>query len=74
MRLQWGGILMTVLSAESIQGVLEGFSAARSAMALIPRNIPALHTGVRPVRPADRGHRMATPTRLRRRAAPRTLP
>ena len=41
MRLQWGGILMTVSSAESIQGVLEGFSAARSAMALIPRTIPA---------------------------------
>ena len=41
LRLQWGGILMTMLSAQAIQGVLEGFSAARSAMTLIPRQIPA---------------------------------
>ncbi len=41
LRLRWGGILMTVLSAQAIQGVLEGFSAAREAMALIPRQIPA---------------------------------
>ena len=41
LRLQWGGMLMTMLSAQAIQGVLEGFSAARSAMALIPRQIPA---------------------------------
>lgn len=41
LRLQWGGILMTMLSAQSTQGVLEGFSAAREAMALIPRKIPA---------------------------------
>ncbi len=41
LRLQWGGILMTILSARAIQGVLEGFSAARSAMTLIPRQIPA---------------------------------
>lgn len=40
LRLQWGGILMTMLSAQACQGVLEGFSAARSAMALIPRQIP----------------------------------
>ena len=36
LRLQWGGMLMTMLSAQAIQGVLEGFSAARSAMALDP--------------------------------------
>lgn len=41
LRLQWGGILMTMLSAQACQGVLEGFSAARSAMTLIPRQIPA---------------------------------
>ena len=40
LRLQWGGILMTMLSAQACQGVLEGFSAARSAMTLIPRLIP----------------------------------
>lgn len=40
LRLQWGGILMTMLSAQACQGVLEGFSAARSAMTLIPRRIP----------------------------------
>jgi hypothetical protein len=41
LRLQWGGILMTMLNAQACQGVLEGFSAARSAMTLIPRQIPA---------------------------------
>jgi len=41
LRVQWGGTLMTMLSAEAMQGVLEGFSAARSAMTLIPRRIPA---------------------------------
>lgn len=41
LRLQWGGILMSMLSAQACQGVLEGFSAARSAMALIPRHLPA---------------------------------
>jgi hypothetical protein len=41
LRMQWGGMLMTVLSAQAIQGVLEGFSAARETMALIPRQIPA---------------------------------
>lgn len=41
LRLQWGGILMTMLSAQACQGVLEGFSAARSAMALIPGHLPA---------------------------------
>lgn len=41
LRLQWGGPLMTMLSAQAVQGVLEGFCAARSAMALIPRQIPA---------------------------------
>ncbi|MDQ1322089.1 MAG: hypothetical protein QG655_3334 [Actinomycetota bacterium] len=41
LQLQWGGILMAMLSAQACQGVLEGFSAARSAMALIPRHIPA---------------------------------
>lgn len=40
LRLQWGGVLMTMLSAQACQGVLEGFSAARSAMALIPRHLP----------------------------------
>ncbi|BBY96516.1 hypothetical protein MGALJ_61850 (plasmid) [Mycobacterium gallinarum] len=41
LRLQWGGLLMTMLSAQAVQGVLEGFCAARSAMTLIPRQIPA---------------------------------
>jgi hypothetical protein len=41
LRLQWGGMLMTMLSAQAIQGVLEGFSVARQTMALIPRQIPA---------------------------------
>ncbi|AFM20606.1 hypothetical protein Mycch_6004 (plasmid) [Mycolicibacterium chubuense NBB4] len=41
LRLQWGGLLMTMHSAQAIQGVLEGFCAARSAMSLIPRRIPA---------------------------------
>jgi hypothetical protein len=41
LRVQWGGTLMTMLSAEAMQGVLEGFSAARSSMTLIPRRIPA---------------------------------
>lgn len=41
LRVQWGGVLMTMLSAQAIQGVLEGFATARSAMALIPRRIPA---------------------------------
>lgn len=41
LQLRWGGILMTMLSAQACQGVLEGFSAARSAMTLIPRQIPA---------------------------------
>jgi hypothetical protein len=47
-RVQWGGVLMTMLSAQAIQGVLEGFVTARSAMALIPRRIPAPAAG-----PAD---------------------
>lgn len=46
LRMQWGGMLMTMLSAQAIQGVLEGFSAAREAMALIPRQIPAPTTNV----------------------------
>jgi hypothetical protein len=41
LRVQWGGVLMTMLSAQAIQGVLEGFATARSAMVLIPRRIPA---------------------------------
>jgi hypothetical protein len=41
LRVQWGGLLMTMLSAQATQGVLEGFCAARAAMALIPRQIPA---------------------------------
>ncbi|MGP4057762.1 hypothetical protein ACTWP6_23550 [Mycobacterium sp. 4D054] len=41
LRLQWGGLLMTMLSAQAVQGVLEGFCAARAAMTLIPRSIPA---------------------------------
>ncbi len=40
LQLRWGGILMTMVSAQACQGVLEGFSAARSAMTLIPRQIP----------------------------------
>lgn len=40
LRLQWGGVLMTMLSAQAIQGILEGFAAARAATALIPRRIP----------------------------------
>lgn len=42
LRLQWGGILMTMLNAQACQGVLEGFSAARAAVNLIPRQIPAV--------------------------------
>ena len=41
LRVQWGGVLMTMLSTQAIQGVLEGFATARSAMVLIPRQIPA---------------------------------
>lgn len=41
LQLRWGGILMTMLSGQACQGVLEGFSAARSTMTLIPRHIPA---------------------------------
>jgi hypothetical protein len=41
LRVQWGGMLMTMLSAQAIQGVLEGFSVARQTLALIPRQIPA---------------------------------
>jgi hypothetical protein len=41
LRMQWAGMLMTMLSAQAIQGVLEGFSAAREKMALLPRQIPA---------------------------------
>lgn len=41
LRLQWGGVLMSMLSAQAVQGVLEGFCAARSATTLIPRQIPA---------------------------------
>jgi hypothetical protein len=41
LRVQWGGALMTMLSAQAIQGVLEGFATARSVMAMIPRRIPA---------------------------------
>lgn len=41
LRMQWGCLLFTMLSAQAAQGVLEGFCAARAAMALIPRRIPA---------------------------------
>lgn len=41
LRVQWGGILMTMFSAQAIQGVLEAFSTARTAMAMIPCRIPA---------------------------------
>src|ERR1700752_1812669 len=41
LRVQWGGILMTMLSAQAVQGILEGFGTARSATALIPQRIPA---------------------------------
>ncbi|CAN3132304.1 hypothetical protein ACNUDN_31315 (plasmid) [Mycobacterium sp. smrl_JER01] len=41
LRLQWGGLLMTMFSAQAVQRVLEGFCAARAAMTLIPRSIPA---------------------------------
>ncbi len=41
LRMQWGGLLMTMLSAQAVQAVLEGFCAARAAMTLIPRQIPA---------------------------------
>jgi len=40
LRVQWGCLLMTMLSAQATQGVLEGFCAARAAMVLIPRQIP----------------------------------
>jgi hypothetical protein len=48
MRLQWGGILMTVRSAEAIQGVLEGFSAARKrrrSSPLLDAKASASHPG-----------------------------
>lgn len=41
LRVQWGELLMTMLSAQAVQGVLEGFCAARAAVTLIPRQIPA---------------------------------
>ncbi|WP_302415864.1 hypothetical protein [Mycobacteroides abscessus] len=41
-RIEWGGLLMTMYSAQACQGVLEGFATARSAMALIPPTIPAM--------------------------------
>jgi hypothetical protein len=37
----WGSILMTLYSAQAAQGILEGFAAARAAMAQVPREIPA---------------------------------
>lgn len=37
----WGGILMTLYTAQAAQGILEGFAAARAQMARVPREIPA---------------------------------
>jgi hypothetical protein len=39
--LSWGGILMTIYTADTAQGLLEAFSAARAAMSAVPQEIPA---------------------------------
>jgi len=36
-----GGVLMQIWSCQAAQGLLEAFSAARAAMARVPREIPA---------------------------------
>ena len=38
--LTWGGVLMHIWSCQAAQGLLEAFSAARAAMARVPREIP----------------------------------
>ncbi|HUO39936.1 MAG TPA: hypothetical protein VMU34_19785 [Mycobacterium sp.] len=38
--LTWGGVLITVYTAEAAHGLLEGFVAARGAAAQLPREIP----------------------------------
>ncbi|KAB7753620.1 Uncharacterised protein [Mycobacteroides abscessus subsp. abscessus] len=47
-RIEWGGLLMTMYSADAVQGVLEGFATARSAMMLIPRLAPAASSAAEP--------------------------
>lgn len=37
----WGGILMTLYTAQTAQGILEAFAAARAHMARVPHEIPA---------------------------------
>ncbi len=44
-RITWGGLLMTMYTAAAVQGVLEGFATARTAMAQLPRAIPTATTG-----------------------------
>jgi hypothetical protein len=44
--LTWGGILMTLWTCQAAQGLLEGFAAARAAMARVPRTLPAPLTSV----------------------------
>jgi hypothetical protein len=39
--LTWGGVLMQIRSCQAAQGLLEAFSAARAAMARVPREIPS---------------------------------
>jgi hypothetical protein len=36
----WGGVLMTLYSAQAAQGLLEAFAAAGTKMARVPREIP----------------------------------
>ncbi|MBV9088319.1 MAG: hypothetical protein JO044_00200 [Mycobacteriaceae bacterium] len=49
----WGDVMMTLYTADAIQGILEGFVAARAAMAQVPREIPAPAAEVEPcARPA----------------------
>lgn len=38
--LTWGGVLMTLYTAQAAQGLLEAFAAARTKMVQVPREIP----------------------------------
>ncbi|HZA08443.1 hypothetical protein [Mycobacterium sp.] len=44
MVLTWGGIMMTLSTADAAQGLLEAFAAARAKAAWIPPEIPAART------------------------------
>lgn len=47
-RIEWGGLLVTMYSAQAVQGVLEGFATARAALTLIPRVTPPAATSLEP--------------------------